>query len=211
MTLVDAKGKERVRSLDQRLATFGSIEKKIMEFKSPADVKGTAFMNWSYDEAGKSDDQWIYLPALKRVKRISSDGKGDAFMGSDFSYDDLAERHPSRDTHTIIGSETVSGEACWVIESKVKDTTESYSKTVSWISKDRLTGLKRDYYDRKGSKLKTLTVTELKTVGKYLMITRTEMHNVQKNTRTRMDFTELKLDTGITDDLFSERTLTKGL
>ncbi|MGD9940975.1 MAG: outer membrane lipoprotein-sorting protein [Clostridia bacterium] len=211
MTLIDAKGKERVRSLDQRLATFGGVEKKIMEFLSPADVKGTSFMNWSYDEEGRSDDQWIYLPALKRVKRISSDSKGDAFMGSDFTYDDLAERHPSRDTHTIIGTESLDGEACWIIESKAKDTSEVYSKTVSWISKDRLTGIKRDYYDRKGALLKTLTVQELKTIDGYLMITITEMHTIRKNTRTRMVFDDLKLDTGITDDLFSERTLTRGL
>jgi len=211
MTLIDAKGRERVRSLEQRLATFGGVEKKIMEFKSPADVKGTAFMNWSYAEAGKSDDQWIYLPALKRVKRISSDGKSDAFMGSDFSYDDLAERHPSRDSHTIIGSESLNGESCWIIESRAKDSSEAYSRTISWISRERLTGLKREYYDRKGVLLKTLTVQETRTIGGYLMITRTEMHNVQKNTRTRMEFTDLQLDTGITDDLFSERTLTRGL
>ncbi|OHD80684.1 MAG: hypothetical protein A3J97_06085 [Spirochaetes bacterium RIFOXYC1_FULL_54_7] len=211
MTLIDAKGRERVRSLEQRLATFGGVDKKIMEFKSPADVKGTAFMNWSYAEAGRSDDQWIYLPALKRVKRISSDGKGDAFMGSDFSYDDLAERHPSRDTHAIIGSEIMNGEACWIIESKAKDATEGYSKTISWISKERLTGFKREYYDRKGALLKTLSVQETRIIGGYLMITRTEMHNVQKNTRTRMEFADLKLDTGITDELFSERTLTRGL
>ena len=132
-------------------------------------------------------------------------------MGSDFSYDDLAERHPSRDTHSIIGSETINGEVCWVIESKAKDSSEAYSKTISWISKERLTGFKREYYDRKGILLKILTVEETKTIGGYLLITRTEMHNVQKNTRTRMEFANLKLDTGITDDLFSERTLTRGL
>lgn len=211
MTLIDAKGRERVRSLEQRLASFGGVEKKIMEFKSPADVKGTAFMNWSYDEEGKSDDQWIYLPALKRVKRISSDGKGDAFMGSDFSYDDLAARHPSRDTHAIIGSDTINGEACWIIESRAKDSSEAYSKTISWISKERLTGFKREYYDRKGVLLKTLAVQETKNIGGYLMITKTEMYNAQKNSRTRMEFADLKLDTGIAEDLFSERTLTRGL
>lgn len=211
MTLIDAKGRQRVRSLEQRIASFGGTDKKIMEFRSPADVKGTAFMNWSYGDEGKSDDQWIYLPALKRVKRISSDGKGDSFMGSDFSYSDLGDRSPSMDTHSIIGSETIAGEACWIIESRPKDTKESYSKTVSWVSKDRLTGLKRDYYDPKGGLLKTLVVKETKTVGPYLMITKTEMHNVQKDSRTRMEFDQLRLDTGIKEDLFTERTLTRGL
>jgi len=211
MTLVDAKGKERIRSLDQRLASFGGVDKKIMVFQSPADVRGTSFMNWSYAAAGKGDDQWIYMPALKRVKRITSDGKGGSFMGSDFSYDDLGARHPSMDSHVILGSEVVAGEECWMIESTPKAAGESYSRTVSWISKSRLIGFKRDYYDRKGSLLKTLAVLETKTMGAYLMITRTEMYNVQANHRTRMEFTAIKLDTGIADEQFTERAMTKGL
>jgi len=211
MTLVDSKGKERTRSLDQRLASFGGVDKKIMVFQSPADVRGTSFMNWSYAEAGKGDDQWIYMPALKRVKRITSDGKGGSFMGSDFSYDDLGARHPSKDSHVILGSDTVAGEQCWMIESKPKDPGDSYSRTVSWISKDRLVGFRRDYYDKKGALLKTLSVLETKTIGSYLMITRTEMHNAQTNHRTRMEFTAIKLDAGIADEQFTERAMTKGL
>ena len=94
MTLVNSRGDERVRIINQFLKDFGKTEKKIMFFVSPADVHNTSFMNWSYDEAGKDDDQWIYLPALKKVKRISSDSKSDYFMGSDFTYDDLGDRHP---------------------------------------------------------------------------------------------------------------------
>ncbi len=211
MTLVDSKGKERTRSLDQRLASFGGVDKKIMVFQSPADVRGTSFMNWSYAEAGKGDDQWIYMPALKRVKRITSDGKGGSFMGSDFSYDDLGARHPSVDSHVVLGSEILAGEECWMIESKPKGAGDSYSRTVSWISKNRLVGFKRDYYDKKGGLLKTLSVLETKPMGSYLMITRTEMHNVQTSHRTRMEFTAIKLDTGIADEQFSERAMTKGL
>ncbi|OHD21538.1 MAG: hypothetical protein A2Y38_18000 [Spirochaetes bacterium GWB1_59_5] len=211
MTLVDSKGKERPRSLDQRLASFGGVDKKIMVFQSPADVRGTSFMNWSYEEAGKGDDQWIYMPALKRVKRITSDGKGGSFMGSDFSYDDLGARHPSKDSHVILGSDTVAGEECWMIESKPKDPGDSYSRTVSWISKNRLVGFRRDYYDKKSALLKTLSVLETRTMGTYLMITKTEMHNVQANHRTRMEFTAIKLDTGIADEQFTERAMAKGL
>jgi len=211
MTLVDSKGKERVRALEQRLASFGGVDKKIMMFQAPADVRGTSFMNWSYAEAGKGDDQWIYMPALKRVKRITSDGKGGSFMGSDFSYDDLGARHPSRDDHVILGSETVAGEECWIIESTPKEAGDGYSRTVSWISKSRLIGFKRDYYDKKGALLKTLSVLETKTMGPYLMITRTEMRNAQSNHRTRMEFTAIELDTGIADEQFSERAMMKGL
>jgi len=85
MTIENSRGNQRVRKIKQYLKDFGKDEKKIMFFLSPADVKNTSFMTWSYDDESKSDDQWIYLPALKKVKRISSDSKGDYFMGSDFT------------------------------------------------------------------------------------------------------------------------------
>ncbi|MCK4716795.1 MAG: outer membrane lipoprotein-sorting protein, partial [Candidatus Marinimicrobia bacterium] len=99
MSLINSRGDERVRTIRQFTKDFGAMEKKIMFFKTPADVRNTSFMNWSYDDENKDDDQWIYLPALKKIKRISSDSKSDYFMGSDFTYDDLGDRHPSQDTH----------------------------------------------------------------------------------------------------------------
>ncbi|RLD82467.1 MAG: outer membrane lipoprotein-sorting protein, partial [Bacteroidetes bacterium] len=84
MTLINKSGKERIRKIKQFTKDMGDMEKSIMFFQSPADVKNTSFMNWTYDDESKSDDQWIYLPALKKVKRISSDSKSDYFMGSDF-------------------------------------------------------------------------------------------------------------------------------
>ncbi len=211
MTLVDARGKERVRELKQISASFDGVDKKIMEFQAPADVRGTAFMNWSYTDSSRSDDQWIYLPALTRVRRISSDGKGDSFMGSDFSYDDMGARHPDRDTHRIIGTEKISGETCWIIESTPRSAAETYSKTISWISQERTMGLKREFYDRGGALLKILTVLEIRETGKYLIITHTDMHNIQKNHRTIMQFGSVRIDAGVTDAVFTERALMKGL
>ena len=211
MTLIDAKGRERVRSIKQLSASFGAMDKKIMQFQDPSDVRGTSFMNWSYAEAGKGDDQWIYLPALKRVKRISSDGRGDSFMGSDFSYDDLAERHPNEDSHKIIGSETIAGEECWIIESSPMDKNYSYSRVVSWVSKNKQLGYRRDYYDKGGTLLKTLTIHKVEEIGGYLMITHTEMHNVQKNHRTAMSFTSMEVDKGMKESIFAERSMMKAL
>ncbi len=211
MTLIDSKGRERVRSIKQLSASFGTLDKKIMQFQDPADVRGTSFMNWSYAEAGKGDDQWIYLPALKRVKRISSDGRGDSFMGSDFSYDDLAERHPNEDSHKIIGSETIAGEECWIIESSPIDKNYSYSKVLSWVSKNKQLGFRRDYYDKGGTLLKTLTIHKAEQIGGFLMITQTEMHNVQKNHRTAMAFTSMEVNTGMQESVFTERSMMKAL
>jgi len=87
MTLENKSGKQRIRKIKQFTKDMGDVEKSIMFFQSPADVKNTSFMSWSYD-SDKSDDQWIYLPAIKKTKRISSDSKSDYFMGSDFTIDD---------------------------------------------------------------------------------------------------------------------------
>ncbi len=211
MTLVDAKGKERVRTIKQISGTFADGDKKLMVFQSPADVRGTSFMNWSSADADKGDDQWIYLPALKRVKRISSEGRSDAFMGSDFTYDDLGDRHPSEDTHRVTGQETLNGEEYWIVESVPKDPKELYSKTVTWISKTRSIGIKREYYDKRGSLLKTLTVSKVGEVSGILVIMKTEMKNEQKKTRTLMEFNDVSVNTGLSEDAFTERAMTRGL
>ncbi len=211
MTLIDSRGRERVRRLKQLSASFTGIDKKIMEFSGPADVKGTAFMNWSYTDNSRSDDQWIYLPALNRVRRISSDGKGDSFMGSDFSYDDLGARHPNQDNHSILKEEKVNGEDCFVIESASKQKNDTYSKTVSWVSKTRDMGVKREFYDKKGNLLKILFVKETKNIDGFEIITSTEMQNIQKNHKTTMQFTNTSINTNVPNDSFSERALERGI
>src|SRR4030042_2025981 len=121
MTLTNSRGDTRERKLRQFRKEFKDGERKIMFFLAPADVKDTSFMSWSWNAAGKDDEQWIYLPALKRVKRISSDSKSDYFMGSDFTYDDLGERHPSEDTHRLVGTETIEGGMVYLVERVPRD------------------------------------------------------------------------------------------
>ncbi len=211
MTLINSGGNERVREIKQFSRDFGKVEKRIMFFVKPADVKNTSFMNWSYDEEGKDDDQWIYLPALKKVKRISSDSKGDYFMGSDFTYDDLGDRKPNDDTHKILREEKLNGEDCYVIESTPKDEDYMYSKTVTWIIKDKWIGLKKDFYDEDGDLLKTLTVNKYKDIKGFLIITNTEMNNIQKNHKTVMELRNVKINSGIPKSKFTERMMTRGI
>ncbi len=211
MTLINSRGDERVREIKQFLKDFGDMEKKIMFFLSPADVRNTSFMNWSYDEVGKDDDQWIYLPALKKVKRISSDSKSDYFMGSDFTYDDLGDRHPSSDSHIILREETVDGEDCYVVESIPKEEEYMYSRTITWIVKDKWIGKKKEFYDEDDDLLKTLTVKEVEKIKNYLIITYSEMHNVQKDHKTTMILKNIAIDTGISDNKFTERMMKRGM
>jgi len=211
MTLINSRGEQRVREIKQFLKDMGKVDKKIMFFLAPADVRNTSFMSWSYTEDGKDDDQWIYLPALKKVKRISSDSKSDYFMGSDFTYDDLGDRKPTDDIHKILREEKLNGEDCYVVESIPKDEEYMYSKTVTWIIKDKWIGLKKEFYDEDGDHLKTLTVKKYEKIKGYWIIEASEMKNVQKNHVTSMSLKNIKIDSGIPSNKFTERMMKRGI
>ncbi len=211
MTLINSRGDERVREIRQFSKDFGEDEKQIMFFLAPADVRNTSFMNWTYGEAGKSDDQWIYLPALKKVKRISSDSKGDYFMGSDFTYDDLGDRHPTSDTHGIVGQEEIGGEPCHIVESLPVEEDYIYSKTLSWIADGKWLVLKKEFYDEDGNLLKVLTVEEYAEIEGYWIITNSRMENLERDHRTIMELSDIKLDQGVSDNTFTERIMARGL
>ena len=210
MTLTNKQGKQRIRKIKQFSKDFGNVEKSIMFFQSPADVKNTSFMNWTYD-SNKSDDQWIYLPALKKVKRISSDSKSDYFMGSDFTYDDLGDRKLDADTHKLLKTENVNGKACYVVESVSKDEDYMYSKTITWINKANFVGVKKEFYDEDGELLKILTIKKVAKIKGYWIIESSEMKNVQKNHKTSIVLSNVLINTGVSDAKFTQRTMMRGI
>jgi len=211
MTLINKSGKERVRKIKQFTKDMGDMEKSIMFFQSPADVKNTSFMNWTYDDESKSDDQWIYLPALKKTKRISSDSKSDYFMGSDFTYDDLGDRKLDDDTHKLIGEETIDGVDYYLVESTPKDEEYMYSKTKTWIRKDSFIGLKKEFYDEDEELLKILHIRKFEEISGFLIITNSEMYNVQKDHKTTMVLSDIEINTGMSDSKFTERMMMRGM
>ena len=211
MTLIDSRGNKRVREIKQLLKENKDVEKKIMFFVSPADVRNTSFMNWSYAKEGKGDDQWIYLPALKRVKRLSSDSKSDYFMGSDFTYDDLGDRQPSADNHKFLRMEKLDNEECYVVESTPKEKEYMYSRTLTWIIKDKWIGKKKEFYDEDGELLKILKVKRYEKISGYWIILHSEMKNLQKKHSTEMSLKDVKINIGIQERQFSERMMKRGL
>lgn len=211
MTLTNVRGDKRVRKISQFTWNNGKVEKSIMFFQYPADVKNTSFMNWSYEEAGKDDDQWIYLPALKKVKRISSDSKSDYFMGSDFTYDDLGDRHPTSDQHTLLRTETINNEFCFVIESRPKEEDYQYSRTVSWVIRDKWIVLKKEFYDPDGDFLKTLNVEQFAKIDGFWIILHSRMLNKQSGHSTDMKLQNVKLNGNVSERLFSERYMRRGI
>lgn len=210
MTLRNSRGDTRVRDIKQFTKDMGDEEKSIMFFTAPADVAGTSFMNWTYDDE-RNDDQWIYLPALRKVKRISSESKSDYFMGSDFTYDDLGDRKLDEDEHKLLREEEVDGKACYVVESVPVDPDYMYSKTITWIEKDTYIGLKKEFYDEDGEQLKTLTIKKYEYISGFDIVTRSEMHNVQKDHKTIMELTDVEVNTGVQSGMFTERMMMRGI
>lgn len=211
MTLINKSGETRVRTIKQNTKDFGDVEKNIMFFVTPADVKNTSFMNWTYADETKSDDQWIYLPALKKTKRISSESKSDYFMGSDFTYDDLGDRKLEDDVHKLLGEETIDGKDCYIVESASKNKDYMYSRTVTWVVKGHFMELKKEFYDEDGEKLK---VQQIKKYGDfdgiYIKILE-EMVNVQDNHSTSLFFENINISVNLPEDLFTERMLMRGI
>ncbi len=210
MTLINKSGDQRVRKIKQFTKDLGDVEKSIMFFQSPADVKNTSFMSWTYD-SDQNDDQWIYLPALKKTKRISSDSKSDYFMGSDFTYDDLGDRKLEDDTHKLLREETMDGKECYVIESLSKDDDYMYSRTVVWVNKSNFIGVKKEFYDEDEDLLKVLAIKEVKEISGIWVITNSEMKNVQKTHRTTMVLSDIQINTGMSESKFSERMMMRGM
>lgn len=203
MTLVSKSGRQRVRTILSYAKDYGKDTKNIMQFQEPADVKGTTFLSFEYDEAGKEDDRWIYLPAMRRVRRISGSSKNDYFMGSDFTYDDIGDRDIEEYTYKLLGEEDCFGGRCWKIESTAKDPIDTgYSKTISLIRKDALKAVYVEYYDRDNRLLKKLEVKELNSQKGFWTIMSMEMNNVQSRHKTYFTIKNIEYDTEVSDSLF---------
>lgn len=212
LTLVKKNGDKRDRKMVSWAMDEGKDTKIIMFFTYPGDVKGTGFLTWDYDQAGKEDDKWLYLPAMKKTRRISgASSKTDYFMGTDFTYDDMGGRNVDDDAHKLLREETRDGYKCWVVESVPKDTREIYSRKISWIRQDCDAGIYVEYYDKLDKLHRVLTVQDLQQVQGYWTVMKMEMKNVQSGHSTQITVTGPKYDIAVDKSLFTVAKLEKGL
>lgn len=207
MTLRNSQGEESLREMRmQSLEISDDGDKGLTIFDMPKDVKGTAFLNFSHID--KSDDQWLYLPALKRVKRISSRNKSGPFMGSEFAYEDLSSFEIGKYTFKLLAEEQVNGVDSYKIEQIPTDKNSGYTRQVVWLDKEHFRGQKVDFYDRKKSLLKTLTFTDYKLyLDKYWRPMQMDMINHQTKKSTELNTVTLAFKTGLKDSDFNKATL----
>jgi hypothetical protein len=189
------------------------LNKILMRFLSPRDLENTGLLTW--EKRDGDDDQWLYLPATKKVKRIAASGKKSRFMGTDFAFEDLRSENLALYTYTLTGTETVDGQACYIIEAvpaTARQAADSgYSKRRLWVRQDHYQTVKQEFYDKKGQLEKVEHKRQLVNVkGMIWRANETEMHDVQAGTRTLVQVLKRVVDQGLNDNFFTETELTRG-
>ncbi|CAA0105343.1 Uncharacterised protein [BD1-7 clade bacterium] len=210
MTLRTPSGKENVRNIKLKSLEVGDDgDKSLMVFEEPKDVAGTAFLSFSH--IAEPDDQWIYLPALKRVKRISSKKKSGSFMGSEFSFEDLASFEVEKYDFKYLRDEPCGKDnklTCFVLESTPRDKYSGYTKLISWVDQDEYRTQKTEFYDRKKSLLKVMTVNSYELIdGKFWRPSESLMENKQTGKSTQLQWNDILMGTGLTEGDFSKNNL----
>ncbi len=220
MTIKDASGSKRVRVVRSQSMDFTGGTRQLILFESPADVRNTGLLTVDYDDGGKVDDQWLYLPSLRKSTRISSSDKSGPFMGSDLSFADMTNQALDQyDYKMLKQSARVGGEECWVISTrpktkKAKDET-GYVKSMVWISKSRLMPLQSKHWIKKGKKIKLMKFAKISKISGIWVPHKIMARTLQRKkvlSTTILDFSGVTFNSPkVTAKNFTQRRLEQGL
>jgi outer membrane lipoprotein-sorting protein len=206
MTITDSQGRERTRQfvILRKDADDGqdSDQKFYVFFRRPADVNRTAFLVWKH--TGADDDRWLYLPALDLVKRIAASDERTSFVGSNFFYEDVSGRNPDEDSHVL-----EEGTPDYhVLKSTPKDKSlVEFASYRTWIHRGTFIPVRTEYYDGAGKIYRTYEALAVETIAGFPTVTRSRMSDTRTGGQTIIEYTDVKYDVGLTDDLFTERYL----
>ena len=202
LELISADGHKVTRKMHSKIQEYGTGERGIATITWPPDLKGIHLLSWSYRT--KDDDQWLYLPSLQRVKRISSRGKTGAFMGSEFAFEDLVNVFwIEKFTYKFVRDQKVGARDTWVAERYPTSRDSGYSKQLAWIDKEYLAPLRIDYYDRKGQLLKSARIKGFTKYNGKWRADRIEMVNHQTGKKSNAVFKSRVLGKTFPDDTFA--------
>jgi outer membrane lipoprotein-sorting protein len=215
VTLIDKNGKTRNREIASYTMKDGTTDKTVLVFKTPRDVAGISYLTYDYpdkaDGTTVDSDSWIYLPAMKKVRRVSGSSKDDDFQGTDFTYDDLGTRSLSKDNFALLGEEKVNGVDCWILEAKAKDAKAKVSRRITWVDKKTYVVRKGEYYDKQNRLQKTLSCENIQQVKGYWTTLKMTMTNVQTNHKTVYEINNLKYDEKVNESYFTVSALEREL
>ncbi len=218
MTLIDKNENLRIRNMKVFNKDKGKDTWKLQFFLSPADVKDTGFLTYDYYEGGRDDDQWLYLPDLRKTKRIATSDKSSAFMGSDFSYADMTRRVLDEWTYKLLKEGEVNGHKVWLIEAlpidKTVENRYGYTKSVIFIRQDIFMGVRAVHWLKAGKKIKYQEMLGIKQIDGIWVSTEYRMKTTKNKVtqhKTIMEWSDIKYNQSLDDDLFSVRRLEKGM
>jgi len=212
LKIYDAKGSERIRQVTTATKKFGETSKTLLKFISPADVKGTSILIYDHEDA--ADDMWIYMPALRKTRRIVSTEKGKNFMGSEFTNADMSKPNMNDFQYKILGSETFEGKTCWKIESACNNETvaseNGFSRKVNYIEKGLYLCHKVEYYDQEGelNKIQFIRQYKKQASGKYFAY-EMEMRNEQNGRKSFMIIDKFRTGSTLPESAFTPAMLEK--
>lgn len=205
--LRNAQGEESTRAFSTKtLEVSDDGDKDLGIFHKPADVNGTAVLTFSHGL--KPDDQWLFLPELKRVKRISSVNKSGPFVGTEFAFEDIASWEVEKYKYKYLRDEVLDGNDCFVIENTPAYEYSGYARQIEWVDKTIYQPRKIEFYDRKNALLKTLTFSDYQQyLDRYWRASRLDMVNHQNGKSTTLHRSNYQFRNGFQDSDFSESAL----
>ena len=221
MVLIDRRERQRVRQLRNYSKDYGDDTRTLSFFESPADISGTSYLNYDWDEESQDDDSWLYLPALQQVKRIASSDKSDSFMGSDFTYSDINGLEFSWYDYSFLNeSEMVDGHDCWVIEvvpkpefkEKAEESTGNLKSHV-WIRKDAFLMVKSKIWVKRGNRVKYFTASDIEQIDGIWTAKRLQMVTTRNDRREHasiLQLSDIVYNEPIHDDVFTTDTMQRG-
>lgn len=222
MVLIDRRNRERTRNLRIYNKDFGADTKALSLFETPADIRGTAYLSFDWDDTERDDDSWLYLPALQRVKRIASSDTSDAFMGSDFTYADINGYELDWYNYTFVNENAeVDGQPAWHIEflakpefaEKAADAT-GYSRGQVWIRKDNLVQVRGQFWELRGGRIKYFSASEIEEIDGVWTVKRMQAittRNGKQEHASVLQLNDIQYNVGVEDELFTTEYMQRGL
>lgn len=222
MVLIDRRERQRVRNLKIYSKDFGEDNKALSLFESPADIRGTAYLNFDWQDEDRDDDSWLFLPALQRVKRIASSDTSDSFLGSDFTYADINGYELDWYDYSFVNqSETVDGNEVWVIQAvpkpeykeKAEDAT-GYSKMQSWIRKDNFVQVRGQVWELRGNKIKYFNSSDIELIDDIWTTKRLQVittRNGRQEHASVLQINSIQYNVAVDDAAFTTEYMQRGL
>ena len=221
LVLIDKRERQRIRNLKLYSKNYGEDTKTLSLFESPADIRGTAYLNFDWNDSLRDDDSWLYLPALQRVKRLASSDTSDSFLGSDFTYADINGFEIDWYDYSFVNeSEMIGGEDCWVIEmiakSEFKDRAEEatgYSKMQSWVSKEKFIQLRGQFWELRGNRIKFFTASEVELVEDIWTVKRLQAITTRNDRQEHASILQIKsidYNVDVADELLTTQAMQRG-